>query len=134
MIKRLEEWRFQSKRIQLPVFLWYLVEDSDLCAIFGATDHGLSAQKNLRSFCLQAEKAAERNVCTLREFLGFLSEQAAGGELQAASALGNEDDLVRIMTMHKSKGLQFPVVFCLGLEKGLKGKPGMSFIPENSGG
>ncbi|MBO4472116.1 MAG: PD-(D/E)XK nuclease family protein, partial [Clostridia bacterium] len=69
-------------------------------------------------------KAAERNICTLREFLGFLSEQAAGGELQAASALGNEDDLVRIMTMHKSKGLQFPVVFCLGLEKGLKGKPG----------
>ena len=124
VIKRLEEWRFQSKRIQLPVFLWYLVEDSDLCAIFGATDHGLSAQKNLRSFCLQAEKAAERNVCTLREFLGFLSEQAAGGEMQAASALGNEDDLVRIMTMHKSKGLQFPVVFCLGLEKGLKGKPG----------
>ena len=44
--------------------------------------------------------------------------------MQAASALANDDDLVRIMTMHKSKGLQFPVVFCLGLDKGLKGKPG----------
>ena len=65
-----------------------------------------------------------RGVSALREFLDFLSEQASGGEMQAASSLGNEDDLVRIMTMHKSKGLQFPVVFCLGLEKSLKGKAG----------
>ena len=63
----------------------------------------------------------ERGVSTLREFLDFLSEQASGGEAQAASPLGDNDDMVRIMTMHKSKGLQFPVVFCLGLEKGLKG-------------
>ena len=124
VIKRLEDWRFQAARTHLPVFLWYLMEDSDLSAVFGASDHGLAAQKNLRSICLQAERAAERNICTLREFLGFLSEQAAGGELQAASVLGNEDDLVRIMTMHKSKGLQFPVVFCLGLDKSLTGRAG----------
>jgi len=122
--ERLEGWRFRAKRIRLSDFLWTLAEEADLCALFGAQDHGRAAQKNLRSFCLQAEQAAERGICTLRDFLGYLSEQASGGEVQAASALGSEDNLVRIMTMHKSKGLQFPVVFCLGLEKGLKGKPG----------
>ena len=122
--ERIEGWRFLSLRSHLTDFLWYLLEDSGLYAVFGAKDNGRAAQKNLRSFCLQAENAAERGVCAVREFLDFLSEQASGGEMQAASALGDEDDLVRIMTMHKSKGLQFPVVFCLGLDKGLKNKPG----------
>lgn len=120
----LESWRFKAARMRLNDFLWYLLEESGIYAVYGAGDNGHAAQKNLRSFCLQADRAAERSLCALREFLDFLSEQASGGEMQAASALGNEDNLVRIMTMHKSKGLQFPVVFCLGLDKGLKGKPG----------
>ena len=122
--ERIEGWCFQAVRTHLKDFLWYLLEDSGIYAVFGARDNGSAAQKNLRSFCLQADRAAERGVCALREFLDFLSEQASGGEMQAASALGDEDDLVRIMTMHKSKGLQFPVVFCLGLEKKLTGKAG----------
>ena len=123
-MERIDGWRFLAQRTSLPDFLWMLLEDADLYAVFGAKDHGSAARKNLRSFCLQAEQAAERGICTLRDFLSFISEQASGGEMQAASALGSEDNLVRIMTMHKSKGLQFPVVFCLGLEKGLEGKPG----------
>ena len=121
---RLEGWRFMAQRTQLSDFLWYLLEDTLLCAIYGASDHGNAARKNLRNLCLQAEQAGDHGIYSLRDFLNFLSEQASGGEMQAASALANDDDLVRIMTMHKSKGLQFPVVFCLGLDKGLKGKPG----------
>ncbi len=121
---RIEEWRFQSVRVHLADFLWYLLEDSAISSFFGAKDDGNAAQKNLRAVCLQADRAADRGICVLCEFLDFLSEQASGGEMQAASSLGSEDDLVRIMTMHKSKGLQFPVVFCLDLDKGLKGKPG----------
>ncbi len=122
--ERIEGWRFLARRTRLPDFLWYLLEDSALSAIFGAGDRGSAAQKNLRNVCLQAERAAGRGAADLRGFLDFLSEQASGGETQAAASLGSADDLVRIMTMHKSKGLQFPVVFCLGLEKGLKGKAG----------
>ena len=122
--ERIGNWRFLSRRMRLADFLWFLLEDSDLYAIFGAKENANAARKNLRGLCLEAEQAAERGACTLREFLGYLSEQASGGEMQAASALGTEDNLVRIMTMHKSKGLQFPVVFCLGLEKSLKGKAG----------
>ena len=122
--ERIENWRFCAVRTHLNDFLWTLLEESGIYAVFGARDNGAAAQKNLRSLCLQADRAAERGICSLRNFLDFLTEQASGGEMQAASSLGDEDNLVRIMTMHKSKGLQFPVVFCLGLEKGLKGKPG----------
>ena len=122
--EQIDEWRFLASRTRLPDFLWYLIEDSSLYAIIGATDRGSAGQKNLRNLCLQADRAAERGISSLREFLDYLTEQASGGEMQAAAPLGDEDDLVRIMTMHKSKGLQFPVVFCIGLDKGLKGKPG----------
>ena len=122
--ERIDEWRYQASRTHLPDFLWFLIEDSALYAITGATDQGQAGQKNLRNLCLQAEKASERGISTLREFLDYLAEQASGGETQAAAPLGDGDNLVRIMTMHKSKGLQFPVVFCLGLDKGLKGKAG----------
>ena len=123
-LNRLEGWRFQSTRMRLPDFLWFLLSDASLYAMAGVSEQAAAARQNLRSFCVQAENAAERGISTLRDFLDFLTEQAAGGETRAASALGSGDDVVRLMTMHKSKGLQFPVVFCLGLEKGLKGKPG----------
>ena len=122
--EKIDSWRFRAVRTHLKDFLWYLLEDSGLYAIFGAKAGGSAAQKNLRSICLQADRASEAGVCSLREFLDYLSEQASGGEMQAAASLGDDDNLVRIMTMHKSKGLQFPVVFCLGLDKGLKGKAG----------
>ena len=121
--ERIADWRFQAQHMRLDDFLWVLLEDSTLYAAAGSGDYGLAAQKNLRNICLQAGRARERGCTSLREFLDQLEEQSAGGEMQAAPTLGVADNVVRIMTIHKSKGLQFPVVFCLGLDKGLGGKP-----------
>lgn len=121
--ERIDAWRFRAEHLRLDELIWYLMEDSSLYAVVGAWEHGLAAQKNLRNIGMQAVRAYEQGCGTLREFLDQLSEQAAGGDMQAAPTLGSADNVVRIMTIHKSKGLQFPVVFCLGMEKGLTGKP-----------
>ena len=105
----------------LDDFCWYLAGESGLYPVVGAAENGHAAQKNLRSFCLQADRARKKGICTLRDFLAHLTEQASSGEMQAAATLGEGDQLVRIMTMHKSKGLQFPVVFCLGLNRSVTG-------------
>lgn len=114
---RLAEWRFLSGNMPLGDFCWYLMDRSSLYAILGGGENGRTAQKNLRLLCLQASQAYERGINTVHDFLNHLTEQAASGEMQAASPLGEGDQMVRIMTMHKSKGLQFPVVFCLGLNR-----------------
>ena len=119
--EQLERWRFQADHMPLDDFCWYLIGDSALYPVVGAAENGLAAQKNLRSFCLQADQARKKGICTLRDFLAHLTEQASSGEIQGAATLGDGDDLVRIMTMHKSKGLQFPVVFCLGLNRSVTG-------------
>ena len=128
--EQLEKWRFQAEHRPLGDLLWFLMEDAFLSPLFGASEYGRTAQKNLRCFCLQGVRAAERGICTLRGFLDLLAEQAASGEMQSAPALGEEDQVVRIMTMHKSKGLQFPVVFCLGLNKGPGGKQDGTVEPD----
>ena len=40
-----------------------------------------------------------------------------GDDLGAARALGEQEDVVRIMTIHSSKGLEFPVVFMAGMAR-----------------
>ena len=57
------------------------------------------------------------------EILRLTEEQSAGDDKMSAKMLGENENLLRIMTMHKSKGLEFPVVFCMQmsgkLHKGL---------------
>ena len=130
----LERWRFQAKHMSLDDFCWYLIGDSSLYPVAGAAENGRAAQRNLRSFCIQADRAHRKGICTLRDFLAHLSEQASSGEMQAAAALAEGDQVVRIMTMHKSKGLQFPVVFCLGLNRNLTGShPAQVMLDEKLG-
>ena len=119
--EKIADWRFRAQHQPLGDFCWYLMEDAALYAVYGAGEHGRSAQRNIRSFCLQAAAAHENGQGTLRGFLDYLSEQEASGEMRAAPTLGDEDQVVRIMTIHKSKGLQFPVVFCLGLDRKIAG-------------
>ena len=120
--RKTAEWRYLSSRMNLDDFIWYLAEESGIYPAAGASERGRAAQKNLRSLCLQAAGARKRGIICLKDFLALLSDQQASGEMQAASELGTGDNMVRIMTIHKSKGLQFPVVLCLGLDKGLGGR------------
>ncbi len=113
---RLEEWRLKAETQRLSDFLWYLLGDSSQYALARMAEDGDTAQANLRMLCDQALRAEENGIFTLRGFLKILNDQAASGDQRAVSPMGEKDDLVRIMTMHKSKGLQFPVVFCLGLD------------------
>ncbi|WP_397311122.1 3'-5' exonuclease, partial [Paenibacillus darwinianus] len=54
----------------------------------------------------------------LFRFLRFIERMRdSGGDLGTARALGEQEDVVRIMSIHKSKGLEFPVVFVAGLGK-----------------
>lgn len=60
------------------------------------------------------------NVYDLNRFLDALSDEQI--TLSSASAGGGEEDCVQLMTIHKSKGLQFPVVFVCGCNKSFFGK------------
>ena len=120
--ERIGSWRKMASVVRMSDFVRFLCSDSQRFAAAGAGPEGHTAQQNLRILCRKAEEAEKGGVWSLRRFLSYVSEQAGGGDQASAVSLSPEDDVVRIMTMHKSKGLQFPVVFCLGLENPIEHK------------
>ena len=114
---RIRKWREKESVSVLSAFMYELLADSQVYAAAGGKPAGNTARRNLRMLCRQAEDAENAGVYTLRDFLSWVSDQSGGSDQKAASPLADGDNVVRIMTMHKSKGLQFPVVFCLGLDK-----------------
>lgn len=115
--KKLNDWQELAETMRVSELIWKLYEETGLYFIIAAEQAGDVKQANLRMLAQQAEQAESRGLMTLRDFLSYMKDQQTFGEQQAATLLGEQDDLVRIMTIHKSKGLQFPVVFCLGMDK-----------------
>ena len=116
---RVTAWRRLSTVESMSSFVRFVCSDSQHYAMAGSGPTGRTKQKNLSLLCRKAEDAEAAGVYTLHRFLNFVSEQAGGGDQRSVSPLAEGDDVVRILTMHKSKGLQFPVVFCLGLDSTL---------------
>lgn len=73
---------------------------------------GRLRRSNLQLLVRYAEdyhKSGYRGVCGFTSFLDRLLER--GSDLKAASTMSEQADVVRIMTVHRSKGLEFPIVF-----------------------
>ena len=112
MLRRLDRWRFLCAHMPLEDFIRLLLDESGIYFLAGAAEDGLSRQANLRLLC---EKAAES--VTLYDFLARTDLRAKADDSRTAKSLSDQEDVVRIMTMHKSKGLEFPVVFLAGLAR-----------------
>lgn len=109
--QQLNEWRFLSVHLPLERLISRVMEESGLYMRAGACEDGELRQANLR---LLTERArGEAAADGLSAFLREASRLHAGDDMKTAKTLGENEDVVRILTMHKSKGLQFPVVFLL---------------------
>ena len=112
----LNRWREQARRHNLSDLIWQLYRDTGYFRHVGAMPGGAQRQANLRALHDRARQYEQTTFRGLFRFLRFIERlQAEQGDLGTAPALGENDDVVRIMSVHKSKGLEFPVVFVGGL-------------------
>ena len=111
-----QKWQEYAESMRLSDFLWFLMQQTGFYWSVSTEADGELRQANLRMLANEAEKAERNGILTLRQFLSNLRNQYSFGDQQSATLLGDQDNLVRIMTIHKSKGLQFPVVFCCGMD------------------
>ena len=98
----------------LDALLRRIYEQTGLYAQAGAMPEGETRQANLRALCEYAAAYQTAQGGGLGGFLRYL-ERVRSHEGLAAPMLGERDDLVRVMSIHKSKGLEFPIVFVAGL-------------------
>ena len=117
--KQIERWRFEAETQRLSDFIWRVMQSGGFYAAVGAMPKGELRQANLRMLYQRAAQFEQDGGESLSEFLRLTDEQSAGDDKMSAKMLGENENLLRIMTMHKSKGLEFPVVFLMQMSGGL---------------
>lgn len=117
-LDQLENWRTMARQGSLSDLIWQLYRETGYYDYVGGLPGGAQRQANLRALHDRARQYEATMFRGLFRFLRFIERlQESGSDLGAARALGENEDVVRIMSIHKSKGLEFPVVFAAGLGK-----------------
>jgi ATP-dependent helicase/nuclease subunit A len=115
-LTQLDHWRTMSRRGRLPDLIWDIYRQTGYYDYAGGLPGGAQRQANLRAL---HDRACQYEATTFRglfRFLKFIERLAQHNrDLGMARALGENENVVRIMSIHKSKGLEFPVVFIAGL-------------------
>ncbi len=99
--------------------LWHICDRANLLGIFGAMDEGETRQGNLLALCELARRFEAAGHKGLFGFLTYLTRLRERGGKLIVPQPGREGGGVRIMSIHRSKGLEFPIVFLAGLTRRL---------------
>ncbi|GGG56200.1 helicase-exonuclease AddAB subunit AddA [Paenibacillus radicis (ex Gao et al. 2016)] len=117
-LERLERWRDEARQGALADLIASIYQTTGYSDFVGGLPGGTQRQANLRALHDRARQYEATSFRGLFRFLRFIERMRdSGGDLGTARALGEQEDVVRIMSIHKSKGLEFPVVFAAGLGK-----------------
>jgi ATP-dependent helicase/nuclease subunit A len=117
-LNSLDRWREEARHGSLANLLWEIYRETGYYDFVGGLPGGTQRQANLRALHDRARQYEATSFRGLFRFLRFIERmRESGGDLGTARALGEQEDVVRIMSIHKSKGLEFPVVFVAGLGK-----------------
>lgn len=116
--RRLSRWRGEARQGSLSELIWSVYRETGYYDYAGGLPGGVQRQANLRALYDRARQYENTSFRGLFRFLRFVDRlREGGGDLGTARALGEQEDVVRIMSIHKSKGLEFPVVFVAGMGK-----------------
>ncbi|MFZ5652385.1 MAG: UvrD-helicase domain-containing protein [Bacillota bacterium] len=117
-VDSLERWRRLARRAAMTDLIWTIYRETGYYHYVGAMPGGALRQANLRALHDRAGQYESTTFRGLFSFLRFIDRLREKGEDQGrARSLGENEDVVRIMSIHRSKGLEFPVVAVAGLGK-----------------
>lgn len=89
---------------------------TDLVLAMGEGENRLANLRLLQSYAREYESAGYNGISGFVRFINRLKNNR--GDLQAAELSGNGEESVQIMSVHKSKGLEFPVCILAGCDRG----------------
>lgn len=114
----LQEFRERARQGALSELIWQVFRETGYYDFVGGMPGGRQRQANLRALYDRARSYETTTFRGLFRFLRFIERmEERGDDLGAARALGEQEDVVRIMTIHKSKGLEFPIVLLGAMDK-----------------
>ena len=119
-LKQLDSFREKAERYPVSDVLWELMYDTGYYHYAGTMPAGTQRQANLDMLYTKAAAFEKTSYSGLFQFLRYIERlKKYEVDFAEASVLGENENLVRVMSIHKSKGLEFPVVILAGMGKSI---------------
>ncbi len=116
----LKNWKQESEYLSLAELIWKIYVDTGFFDYVGLMPNGRLRQANLRMLFERAKEYEKTSFSGLFHFIRFVERLKSGNsDMAAAKVIGENENVVRMMSIHKSKGLEFPVVFLCQANKSI---------------
>ena len=124
----LDSWRLYAKTNSLYDLIWKIYNDRFYYDYVGALPNGPAKQANLYALALRADQFEKSNFKGLSRFIRMIDQVLEAQHDLASVAVAPPKDAVELMTIHKSKGLEFPYVFILNMDQDFNKQDSMSDV------
>lgn len=116
-METIQAWRLYSKTHSLYDLIWKIYSDRFYYDYVGALPNGQARQANLYALALRADQFEKSNFKGLSRFIRMIDQVLEAQHDLANVAVAPPKDAVELMSIHKSKGLEFPYVFILNIDQ-----------------
>ncbi|MBQ9297968.1 MAG: helicase-exonuclease AddAB subunit AddA [Clostridia bacterium] len=111
-LNKIEEWRVKSEYIRIDELIWTIYLETGYYNYVSLMPDGNVRVANLKMLFEKAKKFESTAYKGLFNFINFMNKlKLSNSDTGAAKLIGENENVVRIMSIHKSKGLEFPIVF-----------------------
>ena len=116
--EELDNWRREEEYLPLDELIWKIYMDTGFYHYVSLLTNGDLRQANLKLLFEKAKQYEKASFKGLFNFINFIDKvKTSSGDMGSAKLIGESENVIRIMSIHKSKGLEFPVVFLCGTGK-----------------
>lgn len=117
-LKLLEELKNDEETMALDEWIWNIYTKTGYMNYVSLMPNGILRVSNLKMLFERAKQYESASFKGLFNFINFIDKIKFNSEdLSSAKVIGENENVVRIMSIHKSKGLEFPVVILAGTGK-----------------
>ncbi|MBR6776262.1 MAG: UvrD-helicase domain-containing protein [Clostridia bacterium] len=130
LLTKIHLWRISAEGTPAHRFIWQLYNESGIIPAVLAEESGEKRYRNLMLLYDYARRYEESSYKGLSAFLKYLEETETLEEAKAPDDGGNT---VKLMTIHRSKGLEFPVVFIADTDREFRLRDSGDFVLRKDG-
>lgn len=118
LLECIEKWKNEEKYLPLYELIWKIYIETGFYHYVGLLPNGNLRQANLKLLFEKAKQYEKASLKGLFNFIHFIDKvRVNSNDMGSAKLIGENDNVIRIMSIHKSKGLEFPIVFLCGTGK-----------------
>lgn len=115
---QITKWRAQCEYFGIDELIWHIYMETGYYHYVRLLPDGNLKTANLKMLFERAKQFENTGLNGLFQFINFMDKlRNSSGDLGSAKIIGENENVVRIMSIHKSKGLEFPIVFLASLGK-----------------